>query len=138
MYTAEQWEHQAIVTLESAQLLFSAGRYRDAASRAYYAAYQAATSASVKHGDEVQFPPNWNNPTHEQLPGLIRNNGDLSVDERKKVGRLLEILRLFREDADYRPGRTVDSIIGLQAISGATAIFRRIGIESEQPPHEKQ
>jgi len=86
----------------------------------------------VKRGDSGRFPPHWNNPTHEQLPGLIESNGDLAVDVRRKVGRLLEILRLFREDADYLPGRTVDSTVALQALRGALSIFRHLAMEREQ------
>jgi uncharacterized protein (UPF0332 family) len=129
MYTAEQWENQARQSLEAAQLLFNEEYYRDCVSRAYYAAYQAAAAASVEHGDSRNFPVGWNNPSHEQLPDLIANNGDLSQATRKEVRRLLRILRSSREDADYRPGRTVDRITAYQCLSGAIVILKHLGSE---------
>lgn len=130
MYSPEQWRNQATQSLQSAQLLFAAERYRDCASRAYYAAYQASTAVCVAHGDSINFLPGWNNPSHEQLPGLIRANGSVDVQNRRNIIRLLRILRSYREDADYRPGRTVDQVIARECLSGATAVLKYLGVEA--------
>lgn len=118
-------------SLQSAQLLFAAERYRDCASRAYYAAYQAITAACIAHGDSVNFPPGWNNPSHEQLPGLVQTNGDLALQTRRKVVRLITILRSSREDSDYRPGITVDRATAYECLIGAIAVFDHLGVKTE-------
>ena len=97
LYTSDQWQETAFRSLEAAQLFYRAGLYRDCASRAYYAAYQVATSVCVEHGDAVKFPPDWSNPTHEQVPRLIQQNGDLPPKARKKVSKSLRFLRDERE-----------------------------------------
>ncbi|HET6384026.1 MAG TPA: hypothetical protein VFJ58_11600 [Armatimonadota bacterium] len=56
----------------------------------------------------MNFPAGWNNPSHEQLPDLIGNNGGLTINSRRTVRKMLRALRSLREDADYRMGRTVD------------------------------
>ncbi len=132
MYSAEKWNTQAVQSLQSAQLLFVAERYRDCASRAYYAAYQAATAVCVEHGDGVNFPPGWNNPTHEQLPGLLLNNSGLTLSERRTAARLLRSLRAAREDADYRPGRTVDKTTALNSLRDMLVVRRLLKAEDDR------
>lgn len=117
-------------SLQSAQLLLAADCYKDCVSRAYYAAYQAAAATCVAHGDSANFPPGWNNPSHEQLPGLIQANGSLDVRTRRSIIRLLRILRSYREDADYRPGRTVDRMIARERLSDATVVLKYLGVEA--------
>ena len=67
----------ALVTLDTAKFLRDLDDARSCISRIYYAAYQAAASASLAHGDGTRFPNGWNNPSHEQLPDLVQNNGRL-------------------------------------------------------------
>lgn len=131
MYSSEQWRNQAAQSLQAAQLLFDEGRYRDCASRAYYAAYQAATSICVAHGDSTNFPTGWNNPSHEQLPELILNNGGFTRQERRTVVRLLRSLRTAREDADYRPGRTVDKQTAFNSLRDVLVVRRLLRVEND-------
>ena len=117
------WWEVAERTRDTAQLAYNAGDWRSAVSRAYYAAYQAATGVCIAHEDETQFPPGWNNPAHDQLPELLRNNGDLSLPVRRQVTQRLVALRVSRESADYRPGRTVDKSIALECVQQAVLIL---------------
>ncbi len=112
----------SVVGLRSARRLFDDGDFRGCANRAYYAAYHAATAACVEHGDT--FGREWNNPPHEQLPELIQNNGDLPIATRRRVNQLLRPLRNARENADYRPGITVEREDALAALRSATTLLR--------------
>ncbi len=125
---AELWQRLALVTLSTARLLRDRDDFRSCVSRIYYAAYQAATAICLKHGDAAQFPAGWNNPSHEQLPDLIQNNGDLNLSARRTATRILRLLRNFREDADYRPGRTVDSATVRTAFLAVTTLFEVLEI----------
>lgn len=91
--------------------------------------YQLATALSVEHGDTSQFPNGWNNPSHDQLPGLVKNNGLLPVADRIVIARLLRQLRTRREDADYRPGYTVNRVVAQTALFESEAVFDRIRLE---------
>lgn len=128
---AAQWRRTALKTLETAKYLNSRDDCRSCVSRAYYAAYQAVTSVCILHGDAIKFPTNWNNPSHQQLPELIGNNGDLPPDARRKLKTMLKSLRDLREDADYRMGMTVDDQTMFSALSLASRIFDRLEIEED-------
>ena len=111
-------------TLASAERLRLDAEARGVANRAYYAVYQAATALCYEHGDESQFPHGWNNPSHDQLPDLIRKNGNLSLWTRRRISQLLNTMRSVREDADYRPGRTVNIEIALEQLQNAATVLR--------------
>jgi hypothetical protein len=119
----------SLVTLGSAKRLFDAGDWRGCANRSYYAVYQAATSACLEHGDT--FEHGWNNPSHEQLPDLIRNNGDLPVVTRRQIVARLRLLRVTREDADYRPGATVDRVVALTCVRSAADVLELLEVRDE-------
>lgn len=123
----EHWRTLALRSVRSADLLYREGDYRGAANRCYYAAYHAATYLCYRHGDETQFSHGWNNPSHEQLPDLIRNNGSLSVELRRQINRRLRELRVVRENADYRPGRTVDKTIALESLRQCRSVLEKRG-----------
>ena len=110
----------------TAQLLRDQADARSCVSRAYYAVFQIATAVCIEHGDAIQFPLGWNNPSHEQLPGLIFNNGDYSASTRRTVRKILKELRILREDADYRIGRTVDVQSARNALQMARSVFERL------------
>jgi len=129
---AELWKRTALVTLETAKSLRDSDDFRSCISRIYYAAYQAASSASIAHGDAVQFPTGWNNPSHEQLPDLVQNNGDLGLSARRTAARILRLLRNFREDADYRPGRTVDAVTVRTAMLAVVTLFEVLEIADDE------
>lgn len=120
----KSWREASEVSFASAQSLYNVtGDNRGALNRAYYAAYQACAAAAVAHGDEKGFPSNWNNPSHEQLPDLIRNNGDLTLNTRERVSRNLGILRRERETADYKPWRSVENDTVLKCLSLSSAVL---------------
>ncbi len=98
---AKRWRRMATATLDTAKFLRERDDHRSCVSRVYYAAYQAATSAAIAHGDAGSFPPGWNNPSHEQLPGLVLNNDDLPLPTRRTIRTIRRELRSLREDSDY-------------------------------------
>jgi len=120
---AKQWRDMAEITLKTAKLLRDQSDARSCVSRAYYAVYQVATSVCVAHGDVPQFPQGWNNPSHDQLPDLILNNGDYTRAARRTLRRILREMRTLREDSDYRAGRTVDSQTIRTALAMADTAF---------------
>ena len=122
------WQDVSRQVLRTAWLELYAEDFRSSVNRAYYAAYQAATAACFLHGDTALFPHGWNNPSHDQLPSLIRNNGDLARETRRKVARLLRQLRTFRENADYRPGISVLRSQALLCAQEATFILEALGV----------
>lgn len=126
---AGNWKRIALTTLDTAKSLRESEDHRSCVSRVYYAAYQAATSVCIAHGDSQNFPQGWNNPTHEQLPDLIGNNKDFSVNTRRSVRNILSELRYLRETADYRAGRTIDSETAITACIMASTLFERLGIK---------
>ena len=129
--TAKRWRETALVTLNTAKQLRDQADARSCVSRAYYAVFQLATSVCIAHGDATQFPPGWNNPSHEQLPDLIFKNGNYSLSNRRTVRRLLRELRTLREDADYRIGQTVNAQSVRTALQMARAVFERL-----ENPHD--
>jgi uncharacterized protein (UPF0332 family) len=119
---AERWRRSSLVTLATAKHLRERTDYRSCVSRAYYAIYQAGTSVSIAYGDSGKFPADWNNPTHEQLPNLIKDNGSIPLDTRRQVAKVIRQMRTFREDADYRQGITVDKRRARQAVLLAVTV----------------
>ena len=77
------------------------------------------------------FPHGWNNPSHDQVPDLIQNNGNLSITVRRRIGTFLTSLRATREDADYRPGHTVDAETALRCVQEAVQVFRLLGVKQD-------
>jgi uncharacterized protein (UPF0332 family) len=124
--SAPFWEVRARQVLETAWLVFHEGDFPSAVSRAYYAAYQAATAACLWHGDSDQFPHEWNNPSHDQLPYLILNNGAFERESRRKVAQALQELRTTRETADYRPGRTIEEVQARTCLQKAERALNRL------------
>jgi len=118
-------------TLDTAKYLCNGEDFRSGVSRIYYAAYQGATSVCIAHGDTPHFPNGWNNPSHEQLPDLIQNNGQFSLTARRTAARILRLLRNFREDADYRPMRTVDVVTVRTALLAVATLFEVLELDHE-------
>jgi uncharacterized protein (UPF0332 family) len=123
------WKELSAENEKAAQLNYEAGLYRASVSRAYYAIYQLMTDICIEHGDASQFPTGWNNPSHAQLPDLIKNNGDLDITARRKISGLLRSLRDTRETADYRPGRTIDRNDAHDALNTVKQIKRSLGYQ---------
>ena len=127
----KQWQRRSLIALVSARHLLNRGDWYGCANRAYYAAYQAGTGACIAHEDEDKFPPGWNNPTHEQLPDLIQNNGDLPKSARRQIRTHLGFLRQIREDADYRIGRTVNQEIAERCVRFSATVLSQLEVKEK-------
>ena len=77
----------------------------------------------------MNFPPEWNNPSHDQLPDSILNNGDIARTDRRTLYKLLQDLRKYREDADYRVGITVNLENAYFCLRSALTVLRILQIE---------
>lgn len=79
--------------LESAELLLRAGKWADATSRAYYAAFHAAQALLFHIGRQAKTHAGVRNllGQHYVTPGVLP----------AEVARLLSALAKSREDADY-------------------------------------
>ncbi len=130
--SVDLWKRTALATLDTARSLRDHEDFRSCVSRIYYAAYQAATAICLAHEDADHFPNGWNNPSHEQLPDLVQNNGDLSPPARRTAARILRLLRGFREDADYRPGRTVDAVTVRTSLLAVSTLFEVLEIKDNE------
>jgi hypothetical protein len=75
----------------------------------------------------LAFSHGWQNPAHDQLPDLLYNYTTMTLNTRRRVRKLLRVLRQSREDADYRPGITVNRETALNAVRDASVILRDIG-----------
>ena len=119
----ETWRELSEDSLRAAEALLREGRYRSSVSRSYYAAYCAATGEIVQ--SLTTFPNGWNNPPHEKVPAYVQNNLSVPQSRKNRIKGLMRILRQFREDADYRPHRTV----GVQAARDCVRDARRVQAE---------
>lgn len=79
--------------LESADILLNAGKYADAVSRAYYAAYHYARALLLSAGEEPR--------THGGLDRLLQRDFVRTGQLEAKDARLLARLMAFRQSADY-------------------------------------
>jgi uncharacterized protein (UPF0332 family) len=121
------WEELSRDGLDAAKLLARAEHWRSCVSRCYYAAYSAVTSRLHERG--VSFPHGWNNPGHEQLPNLILHNLTLPMNIRRRLKQLIEFLRNAREDADYRPGITIDKAKVIECILNAEMVLKYLEVQ---------
>lgn len=108
----------------AAEALLREGRYRSCVSRAYYAAYCAATHEIIQK--LTTFSHGRQNPSHEKVPVYIQNNLTIPQARKDTAGTLYLILRLFREDADYRPHVPVDEQLARGCVRNAAAIQREL------------
>jgi uncharacterized protein (UPF0332 family) len=116
--------------LRAAKALAGEGYWRSSVNRSYYAAYCAVTSELVARS--VRFARGWNNPPHEQLLALVDHNLALPQEVRRRLRRLIRILRHAREDADYRPGISVDRTMALDCLRHAIVMLKDLGVQDEQ------
>ena len=123
------WQDLSLDCLRAAKVLVSEGQWRSSVNRSYYTAYCAVTSELVARG--VGFARGWNNPPHEQLLSLVTHNLALPQDVRRRFRKIIRILRHAREDADYRPGVSIDRTIALDCIRDAIVVLRGLGIPDE-------
>jgi len=116
----ETWRQLSEGSLRAAEVLFREGEYRSCISRAYYAAYCAATEEIVKK--LTTFPNAWNNPPHIKMPVYVQNNLTLPQANKTAIVNLIDGLPLMRENADYRPQTTVTAQDAQDCLRDATAV----------------
>ena len=117
------WKELSDDSLAAAKALLRQGCLCSCISRAYYAAYSAATS-ELRKAKGVRFRYGWSNPSHEQLPRLIRGKLSLPESSRRELLRAIRRLRMAREDADYRPAVSIDRILAVNIVRAACLFVR--------------
>ena len=58
------------------------------------------------------------------------NSSGIEVGYRRSIASRLKLLRKLREDADYRPGRTVDRQIANECLKDARRVLLELGIKA--------
>lgn len=90
--------------MQAAQSIINNGSneidFRNSASRAYYAGYHAAKKLSlrIKTGKTL-FIRNAGTGLHQQLINELKSNPNTNI---KKIGRMLQMCKAERTDADYQ------------------------------------
>jgi uncharacterized protein (UPF0332 family) len=106
MLTWEQWQEKSKSSLEASQILLRNHKPSEAASRAYYAAYQMVTGVLIK----LKLDPrsefgNWSHhETQEMYRTHICQKADLGFKERQALKGLVLKFRYLHETrtwADY-------------------------------------
>ena len=122
----EDWEQLSKDNLRAAEVLLreGTGYYRSSVSRAYYAAYCAATYLIVQK--LTTFPNGWKNPPHQKVPVYIQHNLTIPQARKDDAIKLIDTLRQFREDADYRPNVAVDEQAARDCVRDAAAIQQKL------------
>lgn len=121
------WQEVSLECLRAAKTLAGEGYWRSSVNRSYYAAYCAITSELVARGS--RFGHGWHNPPHEHLLHLLTHNLTIPQDVRRRLSRRLRTLRHAREDADYRPGITVNRTLALHCLRDAIVILQDVGVQ---------
>ena len=114
------WREMSEEAVRGAEILLRASDYRGSVSRACYAAYCAATCEIVKK--LTNFSYGRKNPTHEKVPMYVQNNLTMPQAQKDRITTLINTLRHFREDADYRPHEVVDEKVARDCIRDASAV----------------
>ena len=123
----ERWWNMAQGSLSSAQILSKQGEVRSSASRAYYAAYQAATALLLYHG---MTPPNGREAwSHDATPGLIRELPGTLIPESacRDIKQRLEACYELRIVADYISQLSVNEAKLRLSLKDASFIARVVG-----------
>ena len=111
------WMATARESSKAAQIAEAGGCSRSAASRYYYAAYQAVTA--MLHYRRVAIPEDRQAWSHDQTPSLINEQLEpflKSRDKRKDLAKRLERLYKTRIIADYMADKSIraDSLRGVR------------------------
>ncbi len=83
---------------------------RGSMNRLYYSTYCLAVEKVERFGP-FQGHQKWQNPPHDQIPGLLVRLPGVSNDVKRKLVRNFKELYKKRVDADYRPSRQMDEAI---------------------------
>jgi hypothetical protein len=96
------WRTMALDSSIAAKDLLRSRRYRSAASGAYDATYALVTHRVATQG--MASFGRFQNPSHAEVAALVLGNvAGLDEQRRRTVSRAVRVLRMHREDADYRP-----------------------------------
>jgi uncharacterized protein (UPF0332 family) len=128
------WRSLSKDSWQSAKLLLKEKHARSAISRAYYSAYSAVANVMVERG--VVFPHDWNNPGHDQLIPWVSGQRNWSRKRRRILLKSLRRIRKAREDADYRPGLSIDIEEAIQSLKDARVI--RNAVETDDEANRKK
>ena len=122
----ETWKQLSEDSLHAAEVLLREGQgyFRSSVSRAYYAAHCAATYLIVQK--LTTFSHGWKNPPHQKVPVYIQNNLNIPQVRKDAATRLINTLRQFRENADYRPHFFVDEQAARDCVRDAAAIQQEL------------
>lgn len=124
------WTELSVDSFESAKTLLERKRMRSSVSRAYYAAYSAITFELARTRG-VTFAHGRNNPSHEQLPALIRHNLNrrrFPDPARRDLNKALRRLRFARVEADYVPSAHCDASVARNCLRDALFVLERMGM----------
>ena len=94
---------------------------RAACSRAYYAAYALLASLAPSG---MTFPKGWNNPSHDQLPEIVRS---LNRSDRSDIIEIVNRLRDSRIAADYGVRQSVTAVMARERVRDCAELFQRLG-----------
>lgn len=120
------WRHMARESGKAAKELLRGQRYRSSISRSYYASYSLVTHRLVSQG--MKSFGRFNNPPHADVAAFaLTNLAGLSDTDRRVVSRAVRVLRMHREDADYRPHATVDAKSCRDCAHFMSKIFKALG-----------
>ncbi len=119
------WQEMAWESEEAARMAENGGCLRSAASRYYYAAYQAATALLLYRG---LTPPTGREAwSHEETPALLQDQLQTLIrsrDRRSDLANRLTELYWLRLSADYRGARPVVAAQIVKAGRDARFILR--------------
>jgi uncharacterized protein (UPF0332 family) len=119
------WTDLATENLRAARHL-TTDHPRASVTRSYYAAYCSVTAQLYQRGI-TQFAHGWNNPKHEKIGDFVQNNLGLTHTDATSLRALIASLRLYRENADYRPWETIEKADAAAAIRDAELVLSAFG-----------
>ena len=129
----KKWWHRAVDSLDAAKVLQRHGNLHPSASRAYYAAYQAATAALLHQKLVLPGLEDREAWSHQATPTLLATTQTSSrpsswnQNTRHIMAKRLATLYKLRLRADYKMNVEVSEAALAQAIRDATFIVRSIG-----------
>ncbi|UCD15758.1 MAG: HEPN domain-containing protein [Candidatus Omnitrophota bacterium] len=104
--------------IETAELLFGNGKYRDVISRAYYAIYYAAKAFLLYHGKDPH--------THKGVDILFREFCNTHQKPQTSYAKMLSVMREARLNADYREKVRITKDSAQEAIEMAESFLKEI------------
>ena len=130
----EKWWYRAVDSLEAAKILQRHGHLYPSASRAYYAAYQAATAALLYQKLVLPGLEDREAWSHQATPTLLKmtqtssRSSSWSRNTRNILAKRLSALYKLRLRADYKMSAEISEAALAQALKDATFVVRSIGI----------